>query len=87
MYLVGVMAKDLKYGNVILEYGDVGVDEPVFIFRAQDKLTPEVLRHYLGICATQGSPPRHLRNIIDNIVVIETWQKDNFTKIPESKEH
>lgn len=36
------MAVDRKYGRVTLERGTIGEDEPVVVFRAQDKMLPEL---------------------------------------------
>jgi len=78
------VAYDLKYGEVTLERGEVPKEEPVFIFRAQDKLLPEVLAFYLSICVRDGSPPVHLKNIEKNYNTIRDWQEIHFTKLPES---
>lgn len=80
------VAKDLKYGKVTFEKGDIGEDEPVFVFRAQDKMLLSVLTVYFGMCLDAGSPPRHLSKIAENISVVSQWQADNYTKIPESAE-
>jgi hypothetical protein len=68
------MAVDRKYGLVILEHGDIGEDEPVVVFRAKDKLLPELLYKYLHLCSESGSPERHLDLIRASYGSIREWQ-------------
>jgi hypothetical protein len=78
------MALDTKYGRVTTERGDIGTDEPVVVFRAQDALLPAVLDYYRELANQAGSLQKHL-DLIDRykVNVIE-WQRSNFTKISES---
>jgi hypothetical protein len=78
------MAEDVKYGHVTTERGDIGEDEPVFLFRAKDKLLPVVLADYLDMCRRAGSPPHHLDGIDEAIDRVEAWQADHFTQVPQS---
>jgi hypothetical protein len=78
------MADDLKYGRVTLERGDIGEDEPVVVFRAQDKLVPFLLRFYRQLCMDHGSPERHLGGIEAAREQVETWQRDHYTQVPQS---
>jgi hypothetical protein len=78
------MAVDLKYGRVTTEFGTIGDDEPVVVFRAQDKLLPKVLVMYFTLCQKEGSPSQHLEKIVGAIEAVEEWQKNNFTQIPQS---
>ncbi len=48
------MAKESKYGNVTVEKGNIPADEPVFLFRAQDKLASMVIRHYADMRQRDG---------------------------------
>lgn len=80
------MAFDSKYGRVELERGNIGENEPVVVFRAQDKLLTQVLNFYLGLCTRAGSPVAHLNKVETTRDEIIEWQKEHFTKIPESKE-
>ena len=41
------MARDLKYGTVIVERGTIPDDEPVFVLRAQDALAADTIRYYM----------------------------------------
>lgn len=77
------MAFNLKYGQVTLERGTVGDTEPVMVFRAQDKLLPQVLNNYYDLCEKAGSPDKHLSIIMDKKVMVEQWQQNNKTKVPD----
>lgn len=81
------MAKDLKYGNVTLERGTIGEDEPVVVFRAQDSLLPELLENYIHMCKREGSPERHINKIIAAQSFVQEWQENNSVKIPTSDPH
>jgi hypothetical protein len=78
------MGIDGKYGRVTLEHSTIGEDEPVVVFRAQDKLLPDLLKIYRILCKTAGSPDRHLDLIQESAEKIRAWQAGNFTKTPES---
>lgn len=80
------MAIDLKYGHVTLENGDVGEDELVFVFRAQDALLVQTLQEYRRMCQESGSPDVHLENIDHNIQAIDQWQQGNYSQVPRSKD-
>jgi hypothetical protein len=79
------MAIDGKYGRVVTARGDIGKDEPVVVFRAQDKLLPHLLRVYRQLCLDAGSPELHLRAIDDTLANVEGWQSTNYTQVPQSK--
>jgi hypothetical protein len=78
------MAIDGKYGRVTLEKGTIGDDEPVVVFRAQDKELLRVLKVYRDLCNAGGSPDRHLAAIDDASERIAAWQAVNPTKTPSS---
>lgn len=78
------MAVDGKYGQVTLERGTIGEDEPVVVFRAQDEALPAVLAWYRDHCARLGSPERHLSAIDDAAASVISWQAGHPTKVPES---
>lgn len=78
------MGVDGKYGRVTTEFGDIGEDEPVVVFRAQDVLMGKVLMYYHLFCLKAGSPRRHLDAIMDALGHVQRWQRDNPTKTPES---
>ena len=78
------MGYDTKYGLVTIQRGDIGFDEPVVVFRAQDVLLPKVLRIYQILCEVAGSPQHHLDLIHDSAQRVKAWQEENPTKVPES---
>lgn len=78
------MGYDLKYGNVTTERGDIGDDEPVIVFRAQDEILPAVLDWYRAECARRGSPQRHLHAIDDGRAAVCAWQQGGHTQVPQS---
>lgn len=78
------MGIDGKYGRVTTERGTIGDDEPVVVFRAQDRLLPDLLKVYKIMCKLAGSPEHHLDLIHQSAETVRAWQADNFTKTPES---
>jgi hypothetical protein len=78
------VATDFKYGKVTVEKGNIGDDEPVFVFRAQDELLPEVLRYYHVLCKAAGSPEHHLKGIVEARDAIVQWQERHGKKTPSS---
>jgi hypothetical protein len=79
-----LMGIDNKYGRVTLEHGTIGEDEPVVVFRAQDRLLPKLLKVYRIFCELAGSPQRHLDLIDDTAARVKAWQVDHHTQIPRS---
>lgn len=78
------MPIDLKYGQVSLERGTVASDEPVVVFRAQDRTLPHLLAVYRNLCEVAGSPKHHLANIDASIEAVRAWQADHHTQTPRS---
>jgi len=76
------MAIDTKYGRVTLEHGDIGDDEPVVVFRAQDRTLPALLIEYRERCLEAGSPVEHLDALEATRDRVEAWQADHPTKTP-----
>lgn len=81
------MGFDGKYGRVTTEFGDIPDSEPVLVFRAQDVLLPDVLLAYYELCKSGGSPEKHLGLVRDARERVLAWQRDNFTKVPNSARH
>jgi hypothetical protein len=79
------MGYDRKYGKVTTEFGSIGEDEPVVVFRAQDKLLPKVLAYYHLFCLKAGSPRRHLDIILNAKEQVEQWQKTHPKYTPTSE--
>ena len=82
--LPGYMAIDGKYGRVTIEHGNIGEDEPVVVFRSQDRLLPKLLKVYKIMCELAGSPQRHLDLIDETAARVKAWQEINPTKTPSS---
>lgn len=78
------MGYDGKYGRVTLERGTIGENEPVVVFRAQDRLLPKLLKIYKILCELAGSPQHHLDLIHESAMRVKAWQEANYTKTPES---
>lgn len=78
------MGIDGKYGRVTTERGTIGADEPVVVFRAQDRLLPKVLKIYRIMCEIAGSPVRHLELIDQAAARVKVWQSENPIKTPSS---
>lgn len=80
---------DGKYktsGDITKQDGTpVPEDEPLILFRAKDKLLPELLGHYLEQCRAAGSPEQHLSTLQQRIDAIKQWQAANpdRVKIPD----
>lgn len=81
------MAHDGKYGKVDLEFGEIGEDEPVVVFRGRDKVLPDLLLAYYNMCKATGSPEYHLGLIEHRRQKILQWQADpdNGARIPSSQ--
>lgn len=54
-------------------------DEPVILFRGNDKLLPKVLEHYKQLCTEAGSPANHLNLIDEKIDRVNNWQSNAKT--------
>jgi hypothetical protein len=81
------MAIDQKYGRVTVEHGSIGADEPVVVFRAQDRLLPKLLKVYRYFCELAESPGQHLADIDAAASAVKDWQKTNPTKTPDPRSH
>lgn len=75
------MGLDQKYGKVTTEFGEIGEDEPVVVFRARDLLLPDVLDYYWDLCETEGSPKHHLNLISSTHTIVEKWQTDHQDEV------
>jgi hypothetical protein len=75
------MGYDRKYGKVLTEFGNIGNDEPVVVFRAQDLTLPLVLENAWNIAKNMGSPERHIEILKNTQKAIMKWQQDNSEKI------
>lgn len=79
------MGIDLKYGRVTVENvrsTPIADDEPVILFRAKDKLLPEILNHYYAICEGMGCSDEHLELISGAMDSVRNWQATNSSRTP-----
>lgn len=81
------MGYDGKYGKVTTEHGDIGEDEPVIIFRAKDKLAPQLIMIYKVLCREAGSPDHHLDLVSKACHRFIAWQEINGKRTPTSDSH
>ena len=56
-------------------------DEPLILFRGQDKLLPGLLKHYNQLCAQAGSPQTQIQAIEERIKAIEKWQTEHPERV------
>lgn len=75
------MAYDRKYGRVTTQFGDIGEDEPVIVFRARDSLVPEMLKLYGALCRGAGSPERHVKIVENTRDAVMRWQSINAPQV------
>jgi hypothetical protein len=76
--------KDEAYPK-IKELLGIPVDEPIFILRAQDKLSIPMIARY-QIMANQiddGPDDAWHRNIDDIVQAFTVWQNEHTTKVPD----
>lgn len=78
------MGIDSKYGQITTEHGNIGADEPVVVFRAQDRLLPKLLKVYKILCELAGSPQHHLDLIHETAMTVKAWQAEHLHRTPNS---
>jgi hypothetical protein len=73
------------YQNRIVDLDQkIGADEPVMLFRAQDKHFVEVLCFYYLKLVTDPNAKADIANAVrDHIQTALEWQQDNPTKTPD----
>lgn len=49
-------------------------DEPVFLFRAQDKHAAQVLRYYAELLGIEGGDQEIIRLTLDHAVLMDKWE-------------
>lgn len=79
------MAIDNKYGMVTFvdqDENSIAADEPIFIFRARDALTPRVLSYYAYLCERASSSEEHVESVDRAIEFIKDWQDKNGKQVP-----
>ena len=80
------MGYDRKYGKIITERGDIPDDEPVIVFRAQDRIVPALINIYIELCDMAGSPAERTEFVTETYELFCAWQLDHpeRVKTPES---
>jgi len=62
----------------------IGIDEPVFLFRAKDKFFQRVLMAYAAMLEADPAVDRQMVQLtIDQMVRADEWQKKNGSKTPD----
>jgi len=80
---------DGKYktdGSIMKNDGTLlDANEPLMLFRGQDKLLPELLEYYNQLCAQSGSPQAQIQAIQERLGAIKKWQADHpeRVKVPD----
>lgn len=57
------------------------VDEPVFIIRAQDKYSLEVLEFYLQMCKSRKVDKKKLDKISQELTDFKAWQEEHSKQV------
>lgn len=56
-------------------------DEPLVLFRAKDKLLPQLLEDYKKLCQDAGCQPQQVETLGPLIQVTKDWQAANPDKV------
>jgi hypothetical protein len=78
------MPYDGKYGRVATERKQIPDNEPVIVFRAQDRLVPGLLVLYRAVCESEGAGADHLDAIDRTRRRFEDWQAEHLAKTPDT---
>lgn len=90
------MPKDIKYGQITTEYGDIPDDEPVMLFRGRDAHLVALIEYYEQLCirggegaVTEPSPRHHLQAIRLNLERVREFQRNHpeRVKVPNSNRY
>lgn len=66
---------------VVLE--EIPEGEPLFLFRARDKLAVEALRAYLRLCVDADCSGYQLRAVAEHVARFNVWSEQNPDKMKE----
>jgi hypothetical protein len=75
------MALDNKYGRVETERGSIDEDEPVFVFRAQDALSGDVLRFYASLLGHNGASADEIATVVGEQERFAAWQSAHADRV------
>lgn len=83
------MGYDTRFGNVRTQHEDIPEDEPVFMVRARDTLSIDVIATYMMRSIQSGSSKEHLRMVMGALEEFRYWQEHHPEEmhVPDSKRH
>lgn len=61
----------------------IGKDEPVMLFRAQDRLMEFVLLHYISLLKKANADTAMVHAVYEHIQRVNDWQSTHPTKTPD----
>ena len=61
----------------------IGRDEPVFLFRAQDRFMLPILEEYLSLLGDEGDKPLVVA-VLKHMARVVEWQTDHEAKDPDT---
>ena len=74
------MAIDNKYGQVTVEHGSIGEDEPVFVIRAKDEAAVDAIMDYFDTARTHGAV--FSNDVRDEVIgQFMAWREANFSLV------
>ena len=56
-------------------------DEPLILFRAKDKLLPQVIENYKRLCQAAGCQPQQVESLGPLVQQVKDWQTANAGKV------
>ncbi len=81
----GGSAVEGKYGRIRADKKNFHPDEPVFLFRATDRLAPAAIIQYAIACREAGCSPEHVKACLEHAKRVQEWQRDHpeLVKLPD----
>lgn len=73
---------DADYVAIKTELG-IPFNEPIFVLRAQDRISKETIEHYRMLAKHEGCSTAFVEGIDAEINEFEHWQESNTTKTPD----
>lgn len=83
------MGYDTRFGNVKTQHDNIPDDEPVFMVRARDKLSLDIIGYYMFRSIQAGSSRGHLQMVMGAIEEFRFWQEQHpeDMKTPDATHH
>jgi homoaconitase/3-isopropylmalate dehydratase large subunit len=77
---------DAKYGEVFLSNKSVNPGEPVFVLRAQDAYSVEMLQVYLSACRNARLSDEHIAAVVNSGQAFNRWRHEHraLVKFPDT---